>query len=134
MHAHSRLASLRECQENTKLPKSDPSELVLTVGADIWFAPRRTELKAMTPPSRQELDALIQKLDVQYKNASQIRVQITGRADDTYQNEELAKARSQIVICICSATVCRRNRFTLIGVPLTSKTILKTVITIAAQS
>jgi outer membrane protein OmpA-like peptidoglycan-associated protein len=81
--------------------KPDPSELVLTLAADIWFAPRRTELKAMTPPSRQELDALIQKLDVQYKNASQIRVQITGRADDTddpYQNEELAKARAQTVI------------------------------------
>jgi len=100
MHAHSRLASLRECQENTKPPKSDPSELVLTLGADIWFAPRLTELKAMTPPSRQELDALIQKLDVQYKKASQMRVQITGHADDTddpYQNEELAKARAQTV-------------------------------------
>ena len=100
MHAHSRLAKLLECQENAQPPKPDPFELVLTLGADIWFAPRRTELKAMTPQSRQELEALIQKLDVQYKNASQIRVQITGRADDTedpYQNEELAKARAQTV-------------------------------------
>jgi outer membrane protein OmpA-like peptidoglycan-associated protein len=100
MHAHSRLANLRECQGSYQLPKPDPSELVVTLGADIWFAPRRTELKAMTAQSRQELEALIQKLDTQYKNTTQIRVQITGRADDTddpYQNEELAKARAQTV-------------------------------------
>lgn len=100
MHVRSRLASLRECQDSVKPLHSDTSELTLTLGTDIWFSARRTELKAMTQQSRQELDALIQKLDVQYKKASEIRVQITGRADDTddpYQNEELAKARAQTV-------------------------------------
>lgn len=100
MHAHSRLTGLRQCQENTQANKSDTSAIALTLGANIWFASRRTELKAITPRSRQELDALIQKLEIQYKNASEIQVQITGRADDTddaHQNEELAKARAQTV-------------------------------------
>lgn len=100
MHTQSRLTHQRECQVSSKPPNADTSQLVLTLGADIWFAPRRTELKAITLQSHHELDAIIQKLDGPYKNASQMRVQITGHADDTddpYQNEELAKVRAQTV-------------------------------------
>ena len=97
MHTHSRLHNKRECKETQTKPTAHRA---LTLQTDIWFAPRKTELKAITPQSRRELDALIQKLDTQYKQDAVVRVQLTGHADDTddaYQNEQLAKTRAQIV-------------------------------------
>jgi HlyD family type I secretion membrane fusion protein len=70
------------------------------MAADIWFAARKTELKGITRQSRQELDALIQKLDSHDKHNSRVRLHITGHADDhddPYQNEQLAKLRAQTV-------------------------------------
>jgi outer membrane protein OmpA-like peptidoglycan-associated protein len=70
------------------------------MAADIWFAARKTELKGITRQSRQELDALIQKLDRHDKHNSRVRLHITGHADDhddPYQNEQLAKLRAQTV-------------------------------------
>lgn len=97
MHTLSRVDNKRECKESSNKPKAVAT---LTFSTDIWFATRKTELKAITPQSRRELDAFIQKLDSQYKNASKLRIQLVGHADDTedsYQNEQPAKARAQTV-------------------------------------
>jgi outer membrane protein OmpA-like peptidoglycan-associated protein len=99
MHTISRISNQRECQyaHNKPKPSANPT---LTLSTDVWFTQRKTELRAITPQSRRELDALIQKLDTQYKQANSIRIQLTGHADDTedaYQNEQLAKLRAQTI-------------------------------------
>jgi outer membrane protein OmpA-like peptidoglycan-associated protein len=99
MHTISRMGSKRECKVTYNKPKPSANP-TLTLSTDVWFTQRKTELIAITPQSRRELDALIQKLDTQYKQAASIRVQLIGHADDTedaYQNEQLAKLRAQTV-------------------------------------
>lgn len=100
MHVLSRVAQKRECKENVMRQALSTSVTTLTLSADIWFATQKTDLRAITPQSRRELDALIQKLDNQYKKAKSIRVLLTGHADDAedhYQNEQLAKMRAQAI-------------------------------------
>jgi outer membrane protein OmpA-like peptidoglycan-associated protein/peptidyl-tRNA hydrolase len=100
MHVLSRVAQKRECKENMTRQALVTSVTTLTLSADIWFASRKTDLRAITPDSRRELDALIQKIDNEYKKASSVRVLLTGHADDTedhYQNEQLAKMRAQAI-------------------------------------
>ena len=70
------------------------------MATDVWFTVRKTELKGLTPQSRKELDALIQKLDSHDKHSARVHLYITGHADDSddpYQNEQLAKLRAQTV-------------------------------------
>ena len=97
MHTHSRLNNKRDCKETQTRSTAHGA---ITLHTDVWFVQRKTELKGITPQSRRELDALIQKLDTQYKQNAVVHVLLTGHADDTddaYQNEQLAKTRAQIV-------------------------------------
>lgn len=93
MHTLSRVSGAQPCRE------SDPSTIkfdpnVITFGSDAIFEHKKTEISAITPEGKQELQQIINKINVKYKTFDDVKVHVVGFANDE-QDETLNQLISQ---------------------------------------
>jgi outer membrane protein OmpA-like peptidoglycan-associated protein len=87
-HAISRVPETKPCLQE---------DLKITLGSDVYFEPKETELNA---EAKKELLQVVDKINVKYKSFHQVKVHVVGYADDLVENrdnERIALERAQAV-------------------------------------
>lgn len=99
MHTLSRVSGAQPCREaeDTRIV-FDPN--VITVNSDAIFEPKKAELGAISAEGRENLKNVIQKINAKYKTIQDVKVHITGFADDAGDdaaNQRISQERAKSV-------------------------------------
>lgn len=88
-HVVSRVPDVKPCKQE--------QSLVVAFGAVVEFSPQQA---ALTPDGEQELQQMVDKINVRYKTAKSIQVNVVGYANDSaeeFRNSRLSLERAQAV-------------------------------------
>jgi outer membrane protein OmpA-like peptidoglycan-associated protein len=96
MHTISRADVVKPCKDN----QGNEAPMVITMGTDTMFLPNKTDLNSVTPDGMRELNMVIEKITGKYKSFNQVRILVTGFADDgdnEQDNIRLGRERAQTI-------------------------------------
>jgi OOP family OmpA-OmpF porin len=98
VHSISRVPGSSACEQVTGSPA--PKSMAITLGTDALFAFGRSDLSAILPYGREQLDYLAQRLKTRYADFEQSQIQVIGHADpigSAASNLRLSEARAKTV-------------------------------------
>ena len=117
MHTLSRVPAVQPCREaEPSRQVFDPK--VITLGLQALFEPQKTDISGMRPESRDELKAMVQKVNVKYKTLTDVKVHVVGFAHDATDeaiNQHLSLERAKAVRAYLTREGLRTTAFTFEG-------------------
>lgn len=98
VHSISRVPGASACDQVTGSPA--PKTMAITLGTDALFAYGRSDLSAILPFGREQLDRLAERLTTRYADFEHSQIQVVGHADpvgSAASNQRLSEARANTV-------------------------------------
>jgi OOP family OmpA-OmpF porin len=98
VHSISRVPGASACDQVTGSPA--PKTVAITLGTDALFAYGRSDLSAILPYGREQLDRLAERLTTRYSDFEHSQIQVVGHADpvgSAASNQRLSEARATTV-------------------------------------
>jgi outer membrane protein OmpA-like peptidoglycan-associated protein len=105
-HAISRVSEAKPCQQE---------DLEITLGSDVFFEPKETELNA---EAKKELLQIVGKINIKYRSFHHVKAHVLGYADDFPEdrdNAHIALERAQAVSTYFISNGLRAEALTLEG-------------------